>query len=91
MTDPKTRESAIYTECLAAEIQASINDPRPSISYDEVMAEINADIAWSVMMCSITSSASTPRRPEFDARAISVGQLSRRNHETPGSPSFVVP
>lgn len=29
----------------AAEIQLSIDDPRPSIPHDEVVAEMNADIA----------------------------------------------
>lgn len=27
------------------EIQASIDDPRPNIAHDEVMAEMDADIA----------------------------------------------
>jgi hypothetical protein len=37
--------AAAYTKWLAAELQASIDDPRPSIPHDEVMAEMDADIA----------------------------------------------
>ncbi|EKN4765953.1 hypothetical protein FG469_004240 [Yersinia enterocolitica] len=38
-------EAAAYNQWLAGEIQASIDDPRPSIPHDEVMAEMEADIA----------------------------------------------
>jgi len=38
-------EAAAYNQWLAAEIQASIDDPRPSIPHDGVMAEMDADIA----------------------------------------------
>jgi len=38
-------EAAAYNQWLADEIQESINDPRPSIPHDEVMAEMDADIA----------------------------------------------
>lgn len=38
-------EAAAYNSWLASEIQASIDDPRPSIPDDEVMAEMDADIA----------------------------------------------
>ncbi|HRF30069.1 MAG TPA: hypothetical protein PLM02_05610 [Azonexus sp.] len=38
-------EAAAYNQWLASEIQASIDDPRPSIPHDEVMAEMDADIA----------------------------------------------
>ncbi len=34
-----------YTRWLAAEIQAAIDDPRPSIPHEEVMAEMEAEIA----------------------------------------------
>ena len=34
-----------HTRWLAAEIQESIDDPRPNISHDDVMAEMDADIA----------------------------------------------
>jgi hypothetical protein len=34
-----------YSRWLAAEIQAAIDDPQPSIPHDEVMAELNATIA----------------------------------------------
>lgn len=37
-------EAAAYNQWLAAEVQASIDDPRPSIPHDEVMAEMDADI-----------------------------------------------
>ncbi|MEO8410460.1 MAG: hypothetical protein ABI478_07800, partial [Propionivibrio sp.] len=38
-------EAAAYNRWLAAEIQDAIDDPRPSIPHDEVMAEMDADIA----------------------------------------------
>jgi hypothetical protein len=41
----EAHEAAAYTKWLAAEIQASIDDPRLSIPHDEVMAEMDADIA----------------------------------------------
>ncbi len=37
--------AAAYNKWLAAQIQASIDDPRPSIPHDEVMAEMDAGIA----------------------------------------------
>lgn len=40
----KAHEAAAYNHWLAAEIQESIDDPRPNISHDEVMAEMDADI-----------------------------------------------
>lgn len=41
----KAHQAAAYTEWLAAEIQEAIDDPRPSIPHDEVMARMNARIA----------------------------------------------
>lgn len=41
----QAHEAAAYGKWLAAEIEASINDPRPSIPHDEVMAEMDADMA----------------------------------------------
>ena len=41
----EAHKAAAYNQWLAAEIQASIDDPRPSIPHDEVMAEMGADIA----------------------------------------------
>lgn len=38
-------EAISYNKWLAAEIQASIDDPRPSISHEEVMTRMNAKIA----------------------------------------------
>lgn len=38
-------EAAAYNQWLAGEIQASIDDPRPDIRHDEVMSEMDADIA----------------------------------------------
>jgi hypothetical protein len=38
-------EAAAYNQWLANEIQASIDDPRASIPHDEVVAEMDADIA----------------------------------------------
>ncbi len=37
-------EAAAYTKWLAAEIQASIDDPREDIPHDDVMAEMDAQI-----------------------------------------------
>lgn len=41
----KAHRAAAYNEWLAAEIQESIDDPRPNISHNDVMAEMNADTA----------------------------------------------
>lgn len=41
----EAHEAAAYGKWLAAEVQASIDDPRPSISHSEVMAEMEIDIA----------------------------------------------
>jgi len=41
----KAHQAAAYTEWLAGEIQAAIDDPRPNLSHDDVMAEMEADIA----------------------------------------------
>ncbi len=41
----KAHEAAAYNQWLASDIQASIDDPRPSIAHDEVMAGMDADIA----------------------------------------------
>lgn len=41
----KAHQAAAYSEWLAAEIQEAIDDPRPNLSHDEVMAEMDADIA----------------------------------------------
>ncbi|QDQ25766.1 hypothetical protein FNU76_05045 [Chitinimonas arctica] len=40
-----THEGAAYNQWLSCEIQAAINDPRPSVPHDEVMTEMDADIA----------------------------------------------
>jgi hypothetical protein len=41
----KAHRAAAYSDWLAAEIQEAIDDPRPNISHEEVMAETDADIA----------------------------------------------
>ncbi|TAL90066.1 MAG: hypothetical protein EPN62_14480 [Candidimonas sp.] len=41
----KAHQAVAYTEWLSAEIQDSINDPRPSIPHEEVMAKMEAKIA----------------------------------------------
>ncbi len=41
----EAHEAAAYSKWLAAEIEASIDDPRPSIPHAEVMAAMDADIA----------------------------------------------
>jgi len=40
----QAHEAAAYNQWLAGEIQASIDDLRPNLSHDEVMAEMDADI-----------------------------------------------
>jgi len=41
----QAHEAAAYNHWLTAEIQASIDDLRPNLSHDDVMAEMDADIA----------------------------------------------
>lgn len=41
----QAHEAAAYNQWLAAEIQKAIDDPRPSVPHDEVMAEMDAYIA----------------------------------------------
>jgi hypothetical protein len=41
----QAHEAAAYNQWLAGEIQASIDDPLPNLTHDEVMAEMDADIA----------------------------------------------
>ena len=41
----QAHEAAAYNHWLAAEIQEAIDDPRPSIPHDEVMARMDARIA----------------------------------------------
>ena len=41
----EAHEAAAYTRWVAAELQASIDDPRPSIPHEAVMAEMDADLA----------------------------------------------
>lgn len=41
----RAHEAAAYNQWLVGEIQASIDDPRPSIPHDEVMAEMDVDTA----------------------------------------------
>lgn len=41
----KAHRAAAYTEWLAAEIQEAIDDPRPNLSHDDLMAEMETDIA----------------------------------------------
>lgn len=41
----QAHEAAAYNQWLAGEIQASIDDPRPNIPHDEIMAEMDAGIA----------------------------------------------
>ena len=40
----RAHQAAAYNDWLAAEVQASLEDPRPSIPNDEVMAELDAYI-----------------------------------------------
>lgn len=41
----KAHEAAAYNEWLATEVQEAIDDPRPSIPHDDVMARMSARIA----------------------------------------------
>jgi hypothetical protein len=41
----EAHEAAAYSKWLAAEIQEAIDDPRPSIPHDEVMADMDTEIA----------------------------------------------
>ena len=41
----EAHEAAAYNQWVAAEIQEAIDDPRPSIPHDEVMARMDARIA----------------------------------------------
>lgn len=41
----KAHQAAAYSGWLANEIQEAIDDSRPNLSHDEVMAEMDADIA----------------------------------------------
>lgn len=41
----KQQHQTAYTRWLDAEIQAAIDDPRPSIPHEEVMARMDAQIA----------------------------------------------
>ena len=52
----KAHQAAAYNQWLAAEVQDAIDDPRPNISHDDVMAEMDADIA------EMTGSAKLPKR-----------------------------
>lgn len=38
-------KAAAYSQWLAAELQEAIDDPRPSLPHDEVMAEMDGEIA----------------------------------------------
>lgn len=40
----EANEAIMYNQWLASEIQASIDDPRPSIPHEEVMARMEAKI-----------------------------------------------
>ena len=41
----KAHQAAAYNQWLAAEVQDAIDDPRPNLSHEDVMAEMEADIA----------------------------------------------
>lgn len=41
----QAHEAAAYNKWLAAQIQEAIDDPRPSIPHEEVMAKMDARIA----------------------------------------------
>ena len=39
------RDKGLFCTWLATEIQSAIDDPRPNIEHDKVLAEMDADIA----------------------------------------------
>lgn len=41
----EAHQAAAYNKWLASEIERSMNDPRPDVSHDDVMARMNARIA----------------------------------------------
>ena len=41
----EAHQAAAYNQQLAQDIQAALDDPQPSLSHDEVMAEMDAEIA----------------------------------------------
>jgi hypothetical protein len=41
----KAHQAATYSKWLATEIQEAVDDSRPNLSHDEVLAEMDADIA----------------------------------------------
>ena len=41
----KAHQAAAYIDWLAADIQAAIDDPRPSIPHEDVMARMDAQVA----------------------------------------------
>ena len=45
----KAHQAAAYSKWLATEIQEAIDDPRPNLSHDDVMTEMDADIAALVV------------------------------------------
>ena len=52
----KAHQAAAYNQWLAAEVQDAIDDPRPNLSHEDVMAEMEADIA------ALTGSSAKPRK-----------------------------
>lgn len=40
----EVHRAAAYNKWLASEVQAALDDPRPNLSHDEVMADLNADL-----------------------------------------------
>lgn len=41
----EAHRAAVYNQWLAAEIQEAIDDPRPNLAHDKVMAKMDAEIA----------------------------------------------
>jgi hypothetical protein len=41
----KAHEAAAYNDWLASEVQEATDDPRPNLPHEDVVAEIDADIA----------------------------------------------
>lgn len=45
MTKEQNGEAHTYNQWMAAEIQEAIDDPKPSLPHDEIMARMDAKIA----------------------------------------------
>ena len=66
--NPCQQDAAAYNRWLAAEIQAAIDDPRPSIPHDVVMARMNTKIADALAIPGIADIEFEPPRVTIETR-----------------------